>query len=58
MLYLNFLELIAIFTTFYLIRFFFDTKYKEKKKSCIFLDIIITTILAFGIQLLISFLLT
>ncbi|CAM3861737.1 hypothetical protein METH109765_08970 [Mesobacillus thioparans] len=53
---LNFLQLLAIFTTFYLIRFFFDTKYKEKKKSYILLDIIITTILAFGVQLLISLL--
>ena len=43
----NFLELLAIFTVFYIFRLLGDSKYKAKDKKKVALDIISTSVLAF-----------
>ncbi|WP_090833667.1 hypothetical protein [Bacillus sp. cl95] len=52
---LDFLELLAIFTVFYIIRFFVDSNYKNKGMKKIVFDVIVTSILAFVLKWIIGF---
>ncbi|MCH1625324.1 hypothetical protein [Fredinandcohnia quinoae] len=51
----NFLELLAIFTVFYIYRLLFDSKYKTREKKKIAFDVVAISILAFLLQRIIDF---
>ncbi|WP_161781205.1 hypothetical protein [Metabacillus indicus] len=44
------LELLGIFTAVYVIRYFFDSEYKQRKKKWVVSDILITALLAVIVQ--------
>ncbi|MEK3808111.1 hypothetical protein MHB63_16455 [Bacillus sp. FSL H8-0547] len=44
------LELIGIFSLFYVMRYFFDSKYKQRKKKWVVFDILLTALLTLMVQ--------
>ncbi|MGX1193065.1 hypothetical protein [Metabacillus sp. SLBN-84] len=44
------LELLGIFTVVYVIRYLFDSNYKQRKKKWIVFDILLTALLALMVQ--------
>ncbi|MEM5018324.1 hypothetical protein WKH31_18665 [Metabacillus indicus] len=44
------LELLGIFTAAYVVRYIFDSKYKQRKKKLVVSDILITALLSVIVQ--------